>query len=156
MPLTDHDLVESFLALCRGMDGVEIADAVGVTPGNVSKWRKGKWRGNLRAPTRVAIEKILAQPDWKYVPSAPPSEAEERSAAEQAHYAAGVLWSIAQDAEHLARKAREAHTRITGKTPGKIRSADAVAATAAEALAEKKRLGVSAKHGRRQHPPKQA
>ena len=114
IPTLDTRLVERLLHLCCDLDGTAIADAVGVTPGNVSKWRNRKWRGSLHPSTRARIEAILAQPGWKYVPSAPPSPAEERAAAEQASYAAGVLWSIAQDADHLARKAREAHARVMG------------------------------------------
>ncbi len=105
------------MALTKGLTGRAVADAVGVTEANVSKWRNGKVPKYLHAPTRDRISAILAQPGWKYVASTPPTAEEERAAAQHAAYAAGVLWSIASDAEHIARKAREAHARITGDTP---------------------------------------
>lgn len=146
------------MELTRGLTGRQIAEAVGVKDGHVSRWRKGdRPTTALHAPTRERIEAILAQPGWKYVPAAPPSVDEEREAEQRAAYAAGVLWSIAQDADHLAKKAREAHARIT--KPGaaeKLKRADAMAAAAVQAIAEKNRLGVSARHGRRQGPPKRA
>lgn len=155
---SDKSLIDRLLTLTRELSGLAVGDAVGVTGTTVGRWRKGKYpvRG-LHQSTRARIEAILAQPGWKYVASTEPTADEEVAAERRAAYAAGVLWSIAQDAEHLARKAREAHARITGKgTPRKVRSAAVVAETAAQAIAEKKRLGVSARHGRRHGPPKQA
>lgn len=156
MPTRDAELIEELLHVTAGMNGEDVAAAIGVSGATISKWRNGKPIKYLHAPIRESIRAFLENPGRKFLKPMSTSDAEGRAAAEQAQYAAGVLWSIAQDAEHLARKARDAHARITGKTPGKIRSADAVAATAAEALAEKKRLGVSAKHGRQQRPPKRA
>jgi transcriptional regulator with XRE-family HTH domain len=114
----DRSLLDRFLKLTRELTGEQVAEALDVTGATISRWRRGEYpsRG-LHHSTRGRIETILAQPGWKYVTPISPSEEEERAAAEKAAYAAGVLWALAQDADHIARKARDAHAAITSGRP---------------------------------------
>lgn len=144
MPTRDAELIEELLHVTAGMNGEDVAAAIGVSGATISKWRNGKPIKYLHAPIRESIRAFLANPGRKFLKPTPPSAAEGRAAAEQAQYAAGVLWSVAQDAEHLARKARDAHARITGRQSEADRAAE-ILDQAEESVARGRRPDAPAK-----------
>lgn len=87
----------------RRLSQREVAELLGVTRNSVSGWERG-----LYAPDDLSGALVQAFLEGKD-PVAKASDAQL-----EASYAAGVLWSIAQDAEHIAQKARDAHNRLRG------------------------------------------
>ena len=165
---TSQTLVDELLLAVEGQNGADVARFVGVNPGTVSRWRAGDIPRTLQTETRDAVANALRKLGAFAEPRLTTHSADGpvREDVDPLSFAAGEFDAFQRMATALAHSAGEASTRIrriiaesaqkAKGTSKRARSADAVAATAAEALAEKKRLGVSAKHGRPQRPPKRA